>query len=78
MKNFKSSLYIATAFLFVAVTMTVSVKPVEAVSNGKIVYSKLGENEVADIFTMNSDGSDKIQLTSSAKGKQGYGKAKSI
>ena len=64
MKNFKSSLYIATAFLFVAVTMTVSVKPVEAVSNGKIVYSKLGENEVADIFTMNSDGSDKIQLTS--------------
>ena len=44
--------------------MTVSVKPVEAVSNGKIVYSKLGENEVADIFTMNSDGSDKIQLTS--------------
>lgn len=44
-----------------------SSQPVEAASasNGKIVYTKLGESgEIGDIFTMNSDGYGKTQLTS--------------
>jgi Tol biopolymer transport system component len=46
--------------------MTVNVKPVGAVSNGKIVYNKAVHDGAGDIFVMNQDGSGKTQLTSDA------------
>lgn len=70
MKRLKSSLYIAATFLFVAVTMTANVKPVEAVSNGKIVYTvrtEEGGTIASNIYSMNSDGSEKTQLTDDGK-----------
>ena len=60
----------SAVFLFVAVTMTVNVKPVEAVSNGKIAYTVLTTdrwNEGGDIYVMNDDGTGKTQLSNDGR-----------